>query len=191
MKRILFSFFVALLCLVANQEKAFAQRTSSGTTFIGASQMVSAYVIPSGGLELKAGQYLLNAYWEVYVNAVDWMQKTDMQDVTLDRMHVTAGGGWMQRIASSYSRSFNLYAGGSAFLGYSFHEVFAKLPEEITSGLPGGDFIYGVRPAIEMEGFISRRVALTLGVQAPVTFSSSFRSDIFHVTGSLGLRINL
>lgn len=191
MKRVLFSVIAVFICILACPEKCCAQRTSSGTSFIGATQIVSAYVIPSGGLDIHFGQYLLNSYWKTSLSAVDWMQKTDVQGVVFDRMHLVLEGGWMYRLAKNYSRSFNLYAGGGAFLGYNFHEVFAKLPKEMTTDLPNGDFIYGLRPSVEMECFISRKVALTMGVQAPLTFSSSFSSDLWHVTGSLGIRINI
>lgn len=168
-----------------------AQRTSDGSLFIGGSQIVSAYVIPSGGLELHLGQYLLSSYWKASVSAVDWMQRTDTPGVSLDRLHLTAEGGWMQRLVCNYSRSLNLYGGASAFLGYNFHEVLRRLPEEFTADLPEGGFIYGVKPSLEMEFFVSSRAALLLGVHVPFTFSSAFTTDLCHLTGSLGFRINL
>ena len=42
----------------AMQTEASAQRTAEGSMFIGASQMVSSYAVPSGWLDLGAGGYL-------------------------------------------------------------------------------------------------------------------------------------
>ena len=184
-----------MLCLsFLSIDEASAQRTSKGVVHIGVSQMVSAYSIPSGGLELNAGMYLLNSYWKAGLCAVDYNQKVTgafSEPTWFDHIHYIAYGDWMYRIIGTYSRSVNLYAGGGIFLGASNYEVFKKLPDELSSGLPSLEFIYGIKPCIELECFVSRKVALTLGVNSPLTFSSSLSTDLWHLTGSLGVRVNL
>ena len=184
-----------MLCLSAlSSFEASAQRTSRGVVHIGASQMVSVYSIPSGGFEVNAGMYLLNSYWKAGLCAVDYNQKVtgSFSDATwFDHVHYVAYGDWMYRIIGTYSRSVNFYAGGGIFLGYNSYEVFKKLPDELASGLPGGEFIYGIKPCVELECFVSRKVAITLGVDSPFTFSSSLSTDLWHLTGSLGVRVNL
>ena len=191
MKRLLFSLSTSILCLFLCTDKALAQRTSNGSLFIGVCQTVPAYVIPSGGLELHLGQYLLSSYWKASIGAIDWMQKTDTEGIVFDHLHLMAEGSYMQRVACNYPRSFNLYAGSSAFIGYNMYEVLAPLPDEFSSGLPDGEFIYGLKPSIEIEWFLSARAALLLGIHAPITFSSSLSTDMWHASASFGVRINL
>ena len=44
---------------------------------------------------------------------------------------------------------------------------------------------------MDAEFFVGRCVALTLGVQLPVTLGSSLKSDKWNLMGSIGVRINL
>jgi hypothetical protein len=53
------------------------------------------------------------------------------------------------------------------------------------------EFVYGVEPAIDFEIFPFRTVAIVIGIQSPVTLSSSLPTDLWHLSGSLGVRINL
>lgn len=175
---------------------ASAQRTSERMAFFGVSPMVTAYGVPSGGIAVDGGRYLLSSYWKAGVAAADYNQfYNDGGDPEgrpcFDHIHAVLFGDWMRRLAGTYSRSLSLYAGGGVFLGYNRYEVFRPLPDERSAGLPEGEFIYGVKAAAELECFLGGRCALVLGVHVPVTFSSSLSSDICHLTGSLGLRINL
>jgi len=77
------------------------------------------------------------------------------------------------------------------FLGINQYEAFRRLPSELKTGLPKSQFIYGVLPELEAEFFVGSCVALTLGVQLPVTLGSSLKSDKWNLTGSIGVRINL
>ncbi len=158
--------------------------------------MGSAYSLPSGGFSLEGGQYLLNSYWKACVSAVDWNQKVAdsrgrIDGAVFDHVHWTLAGGWMYRIAGAYSRKVSLYCGGCAFLGYNSYELFKSLPEEMDAGYPSGEFIYGIRPEVDLEWFVFRKAAVVLGVQSPVTFGSSLKTDIWHLTASLGIRFNL
>lgn len=176
--------------------KAEAQRTSEGSVFIGASQMVSGYVVPSGGLDLHAGGYLRSSLWRAGVRAVDWNHRVSADTGTehgemFDHIAWQFYGGWRYRVAGTYNRAFSLYAGADAFLGFNQHEVFRKLPGELKTGLSAAEFAYGAVPEIELELFVSKAVAFTLGVQCPVTLGTTLTSDDWNLTGSLGVRINL
>lgn len=173
-----------------------AQRTAEGSILIGASQMVSAYSIPSGGMDICAGGYLSNSLWEAGVRAVDWnhhiSSDTGMaHDELFDHIAWSLYGGWRYRLLCTYNRALSLYLGSDAFIGLNQYEVLRKLPDELSTGLPGCEFIYGVCPEAELEIFVSRSVALTLGAQLPVTLGSSLASDKWNLTGSIGIRINL
>ena len=197
MKRFLFIVIGLILLSLGNSGKAFAQRTSTGIVFIGVNQFVSGYAIPSGGFGIEGGQYLVSSYWKVGVRAVDWNQKVaDILDeegnrVWFDHILWNLSGSWMYRLAGTYSRRFNLYVGAGAFLGLNQYEVFKKLPSELQGEFPKVEFVYGVEPSIDIEVFPFRRVALVLGIQSPVTLSSSLKTDLWHLSGSLGVRINL
>lgn len=194
MRRILFYLFCCFFCLVSFSPDSAAQRTSNKTVHLGISQQVSCYSIPSGGLDLSGGMYFMHSYWKAGISATDYNQKisgTNVNGEYFDHVHFIAYGEWMYRIFATYSRNINLYAGGGIFLGCNAYELFRSLPKEYRTGFPSAEFIYGLRPSIEMEAFVSRNVALVLGVHSPITFSSSVSKDIWHVVGSLGVRVNL
>ena len=197
MKRFLFIVIGLIVLFLGNTGKTFAQRTSTGKPFIGVNQFVSGYSIPSGGVGIEGGQYLVSSFWKVGVRAVDWNQKiADIRDeegnrIWFDHILWNLSGSWMYRLAGTYSRRFNLYVGAGAFLGLNQYEVFRKLPSELQGEFPKVEFVYGVEPAIDIEVFPFRRVAFVLGIQSPVTLSSSLKTDLWHLSGSLGVRINL
>ena len=197
MKRFLFGFITSILLVYMGAITASAQRTAPGKVFIGLDQYASGYSIPSGGAGIEAGQYLISSYWKAGIRAVDWNQKyassagADAGPQWFDHILWNLSGSWMYRLAGTYSRRFNLYVGAGAFLGLNQYEVFKKLPSELQGEFPKVEFVYGVEPSIDIEVFPFRRVALVLGIQSPVTLSSSLKTDLWHLSGSLGVRINL
>ena len=197
MKRLLFYLITIIVLCHVGMTTASAQRTATGKPFIGISQFVSGYSIPSGGLGIEGGQYLLNSYWKVGVRAIDWNQKIvgmrteDDKPVYFDHILWNLSGSWMYRAFGTYGRTFNFYVGAGAFIGLNQYEVFHKFPAEVDSGLPHLEFVYGVEPAIDIEIFPFRRVALVIGIQSPITLSSSLKTDLWHLSGSLGVRFNL
>lgn len=192
-----FALCVSMAACLIFSPSGSAQRTSDKTLFINAAQMVSAYSIPSGGIEISAGQYILgSSYWFAGISALDMNQKVNDAKGTLkglyfDHIHWKAFGGWMYRLLGTYNRTFSMYAGGSAFIGANSYQTFKSLPAELLGGFPPVEFIYGIQPEIDLEIFLSQKVALTIGVQSPVTFGSSLKTDIWHLSGSLGVRVNL
>ena len=108
-----------------------------------------------------------------------------------DHIQWSLGGSWMYRLFGSYGRRFNVYVGAGACLGLNHYEVFRKLPEELSAEFPKVEFIYGAEPALEIEVFPLRRTAVVLGVQSPITLASSLKTDLWHLSASIGIRINL
>ena len=200
-----------MLLLVSGMQEASAQRTSQGEVFVGLAPYVSGYSIPSGGLGIEAGQYLLHSLWKVELRAVDWNQKVagetdetvtaegdeevevieETAPVYFDHVLWNLSGNWMYRLLASYDRRFNLYVGAGAFVGLNKYEVFHKLPEEMPGEFPEEEFVYGAEPRIDVEFFPVRRTAIVLGLQSPLTLSSSLKTDRWHVSASLGVRISL
>ena len=213
MNRLTASCIATILLWVTFSQGASAQRTSQGTVFIGLSPYVSGYSLPSGGLGVEAGRYLLHSYWKVELRAVDWNQKVsaggdadaapaeesaegaspaaEAAPVHFDHVLWNLSGNWMYRLAASYGRRVNLYVGAGAFVGLNRYEVFRRLPEELSGSFPEEEFVYGAEPRIDLELFLFRRTAFVLGVQSPITLSSSLKTDLWHVSASLGIRINL
>ena len=52
--------------------EARAQRTAEGSLAVGLAPMVSAYAVPSGGMDLYVGGYARSSFWKAGVRAVDW-----------------------------------------------------------------------------------------------------------------------
>ena len=196
MRRFLLIGISLILLLCAVPFGAFAQRTSAGKPFIGLAGFVSGYSIPSAGVGIEGGQYLLGSYWKAGVRAVDWNQKiAGLSDgnspAFFDHILWNLSGSWMYRVLGSYGRTVNLYIGAGAFLGLNHYEVFHKLPPELAGDFPKVEFIYGAEPEIDFEIFPFRRVAFVLGIQSPLTLSSSLPTDLWHLSASLGIRFNL
>ena len=193
-KTICTCLLVAVLLSVAGEARA--QRTAEGSLAVGIAPMVSAYAVPSGGLDIYVGGYARSSFWKAGVRAVDWNHRVnaatgvDHPDL-FDHIAWSAYGGWLYRLAGTYNRVFNIYLGGSLFLGLNQYEAFRILPEELTTGLPQVEFAYGAVPEFEMEVFMGRSAALVVGVQCPVTLGTTIKSDIWNLTGSVGVRINL
>jgi len=197
MKSVLFAYITSVILLSGIPLTATAQRTSTGKAFLGISQHVSVYSVPSGGMSLEGGQYLLHSYWKGWIRAVDWNQKVsgvldgEGSPVLFDHILWSAGGSWMYRLFATYGRRLCLYAGAGAVIGLNHYESFRRLPDELTGAFPKVEFVYGAEPALELELFPFRKTALILGIQSPFTFASSLPTDLWHLSGSLGIRFNL
>lgn len=192
-KIILYAGLTAILTLLS-AGRLSAQRTAEGSLFVGVSPTVSVYQVPSGGADLYVGGYLRSSCWKAGVRSVDWNHVVDADSGSLqmfDHLAWAFYGGWRYRVLGTYNRALSFYAGADIFLGLNQYEVFRSLPEELTTGLPGCEFIYGVTPELELEFFVGRRTALVLGAQLPVALGSSISSDKWNLTGSLGIRFNI
>ena len=212
-RRLFIAWGVVLSFAMASARPACAQRTAYGGRFVSVEPMVTAYCVPSAGLDLNYGGYRSASYWRTGVRLADWNHRIDtggdVSAVTsssasdgadkaasangpmFDHVQASVYGGWRWRLVSTYSRVFSIYAGADAFVGINKLQVLRKLDEEMTVPAPDEEFAYGTVPEIEMELFLGRRVALLLGVQCPVTLGTSLQTDTWNLTGTVGLRFNL
>lgn len=194
MRSVLFYCNLVFACLFLSSFNCFAQRTSNNSVHIGLSQQISCSKTPSGGLDLNAGMYLLHSYWKAGLSATNYdvIAEGDLVDgERFDHSHFIAYGDWMYRVVGTYSRNLNLYIGGGIFMGANVYELFKQLPEYATREFPKSEFIYGLKPSVELEIFFCRKVAFTLGANFPITFSSSLPKDTAHIVGSLGIRVSI
>lgn len=209
-RRLLIASGIVISFAMASVRPACAQRTAYGGRFISVEPMVTAYCVPSAGLDLNYGGYRSASYWRTGVRLADWNHRIDtggdVSAVTsasdggasasadgpmFDHVQASVYGGWRWRLVSTYSRVFSVYAGADAFVGMNKLQVLRRLDGEMTVAAPDEEFAYGAVPEVEMELFLGRRAALLLGVQCPVTLGTSLQTDTWNLTGTVGLRVNL
>lgn len=179
---------VILLIFISSND-AIAQRTMKSQLFVGAEGMVSIVDPRDHGLALEFGQYTLKGLWSCRCTGTSNRAEI-LSDYILKYMDVCGEGGYLYRIVGSRSRQFNLYGGGGAFLGYEFYDPFGSLPSHIATELPkSGQFLYGITPRLEFEAFLSRKIGISLGLSAPLNFTSLVSR--FRPRVSLGIRIDL
>ena len=182
------SVLIACIVLFASSQAACAQRTMKGQLHIGAQASLSADPwVPIGG-ELSFGSYLLDSHISGWINVTpDYISLPTGHQ--LGYIPINVGADYMYRVAATRARSVNLYVGGGVFLGWELYDPFKRVPSYIDTGFGKGNFIYGVGPALESEFFITRTVALTLGVRMPVSISS--KTEILKLHLKAGLRVDI
>lgn len=183
------SAVLSFVLLISQPCKAKAQRTMSGQSILTAEAGLLSFVHPGDfSLNIDYGQYLLSGYWYGSLNAEhNRIATTTAYDIRY--IDAYASGGYLHRLLTCRSRIFGLYVGGGAFLGYEFIDPMNERPSNITTTLPGGCFLYGIIPEIEIEIFFLRKAALTIGADSPIFFSSPLRK--IHPRLKLGLRMNI
>ena len=182
------AFTVLMFAAATWGKPAHAQRTMSEqnmitlygfTPFTGSSDL---------GGELCWGRYQLNSYWKVKADLESSSHKLQTGH-TMNSCDIMFGGSYMHRLACTRSRNLSLYAGGGTFIGYEFYDPKKRLPEYIDTGLPVGNFLYGINAMAEVEFFFHRIIALVVYAELPVNFSSPL-SKVRYRAGA-GIRINL
>lgn len=185
MKRII-TFIISILALAAVE--ASAQRTMEGQYFISAGLSHDFTVPAAFGGSMSYGQYLHNSYWKISAEVQNRGTKlTTGHD--FEYTHVFLAGDWMYRCVSTTDRSLSLYAGAGAFMGYEGYDIMHKIPANISTSLDSGMFLYGIRPSIEMEYFVSRSFALLIGGSLPMHLGSP--TGWFKWSVGIGVRYNL
>lgn len=180
--------FAAILMMNLGSQDSYAQRTMNDRNILTAGCAASFSSVKDFGGCISWGRYLLDGYWEVSASAVPRGMALSTGN-RMDMLTVRAEGGYMHRIAATRSRSFNLYTGGSAFIGYEIYDPVRRLPSNINTGLGEGAFVYGIRPSVEAEVFLTRTLAIIIRGSAPLTFSSL--SGWLRVNAGVGLRLNI
>ena len=179
---------IAFVVLFTSSSEASAQRTMKGQYHIGAHSVIATDSRFAAGGEISFGSYLLDSYIIGWVNITPDHIKLSSSHL-LGYVPVAVGADYMHRVAATRSRSVNLYVGGGVFLGYEFYDPSSRVPSYINTNLGSGAFIYGAAPSIVSELFITKMIAITLGVRMPVSVSS--KAEILKAHFKTGIRINI
>lgn len=191
MKNMKYILLLAAL-LAAYTAPCSAQRTMRSQFFIDAEGRWPL------GAQLSLGQYTNVGYWNGFLTADRLYQTLVYSDgqtaARLDYYRIAIGAEYMARIAGTRSRSLSLYGGGGGMIGIELVDPFSLLPKDIVIQIDGESpakraFIFGVRPRILCEWYLSQRFALTAGCVAPIYFGSQWR--YLSVMGTLGMRVNV
>lgn len=168
-----------------------AQRTSARSYFADASVGMTITAVPSGAGKIAFGQYLIRGYWKAYAQVSDYKHLiSETSGKVYDHAAWHVGGEGMYRLFGSYNRSVNLYVGGGVFLGCNQYSAFMPHPEGFSTTLPAAEFICGVTPGIELEVYLTRRLAVIADARLPFTLCSSYPGDWYNYGFSAGLRYN-
>ena len=177
-----------LLMLSASGMEARAQRTMKGESLVSAGVHYPFSNPYWMGVDFSYGQYLLGSYWKAGVCATEYTYQL-AEDIPMGYLHAAAFGDWMYRFIGTRNRIVSLYGGPGFFLGYEMPDAWGLIPDSYKGDYSKGYFLYGIRLSLEMEVFLSKRVALTLGGSLPINFSSPFGK--FHCQAGAGIRINI
>lgn len=171
--------------MLACEGTADARRTAKGQFFAGADGVFS---FTSFGTKVYMGQYLYNSRWEAWVSGVNRIADlvtVSADNSTVDYAHLLAGGDYMYLLLSTRDRVLNFYGGGGIFLGAEFADPFGKKPNG--GVLPfSTSFVYGVRPAVELQVYPAERLSFVASAGLPVVIGSKVRVFAYEV--ALGLR---
>ena len=147
---------------------ASAQRTSLESNLITVS---GCYTFNRAGASVNYGRYQNLGYWDVAITGANRDYLFTCGD-KLRNIRFDLSGEYMFRIFGTRSRAFNIYAGPGAFIGVDFNKDFRTFYGGNKSEYPEYNFIYGLYPRAELEGFISQVVALTLYGRVPICFGA-------------------
>lgn len=184
-KKFLLVYLLLFSSMAFTSTSAMAQRTMSGQFM---AEGLGLWCGTGAGGQVSFGQYLQSSMWRSQI----CMRNYSTSLSTGDRMAYTdmvAQGRWDYRIISTRSRMLSLYAGAGLFLGYEAYDISGRLPDNVDTGLGQGSFLYGITAGLSTEVFFVRRVALVIGADIPINFSSPVEK--FHWEVSAGIRINL
>ena len=189
MKRFLFIGILFALCLHFN--RAHAQ----------------SYLPGMKGLQVTAGMadgvhwnsntdfaYHIGAAYSVYTkNANRWViggeylhKRYDYKDMQIPVEQFTAEGGYYLKFLSDRRKIFFLSAGLSALAGYETSNRSEKLLPDDSTLLDKDCFIYGGVLTLELEAYLTDRVALLLNARERMLFGSDIGK--FHTQVGIGLK---
>ena len=180
MKKHIFIMMLFALCLTSFQ--VHAQR----------------YLPGMKGLQVTAGMtdfaYHIGAAYSVYTkNANRWViggeylhKKYDYKDMQIPVEQFTAEGGYYLKFLSDRRKTFFLSLGLSALAGYEVSNKSEKLLPDGSTLLDKDCFIYGGALTLELEAYLTDRVALLLNARERALFGSDIGK--FHTQVSLGLK---
>ena len=138
-------------------------------------------------------QLSLAAYSVYTKNANRWViggeylhKKYDYKDMQIPVEQFTAEGGYYLKFLSDRRKTFFLSLGLSALAGYEVSNKSEKLLPDGSTLLDKDCFIYGGALTLELEAYLTDRVALLLNARERALFGSDIGK--FHSQVSLGLK---
>jgi len=192
MKRFLFIGILFVLCLTSFQ--AHAQRYLPGMKGlqVTAGMADGMHWNDMSGTTTTFSPYHIGAAYSVYTkNANRWViggeylhKKYDYKDIRIPVEQFTAEGGYYLKFLSDRRKTFFLSLGLSALAGYETSNRSQKLLPDGSTLLDKDCFVYGGALTLELEAYLTDRVALLLNARERALFGSDIGK--FHSQGSLG-----
>ncbi|OFR36599.1 conjugal transfer protein TraO [Porphyromonas sp. HMSC065F10] len=189
MKRFLFIGILFALCLHFNQ--AHAQRYLPGMKGLQVTAGMADGVHRDSDTDFA---YHIGAAYSVYTkNANRWIiggeylhKKYDYKDMQIPVKQFTAEGGYYLKFLSDRRKTFFLSLGLPALAGYEVSNKSEKLLPDGSTLQDKDCFIYGGALTLELEAYLTDRVALLLNARE----RSLFGSDIgkFHTQVGIGVK---
>lgn len=180
MRRIVFITLAVLL-----SQYSFGQRTSSSTFF---TELGLNYNYNLGSINVDFGQYGQIGYWDVMLRSSDqkYLFSTGSE---LKRYLTTLSGGYNFRLVSTISRSISLYAGVAGIIGIDSRQDRRIFYGGNQSEYAGRSFVFGLKPKLTAEFFLTDFLALTLNADIPILFGVKVGGMFNYHTG-FGIRYN-
>lgn len=201
---------ITLLSLITISLSASAQRTSPGSMFFGAFASSSLSPAYGQGITAEVGKYGLQNYIRGGIVYASYREPSLYsfglnQIAVYERIFVEAD--YMYRLFGSYSRWFNLYAGGGLHIGVDeiskclsafaneYPDLASKVKDEKKVRLTEG-----VQGIIEVEMYPFRRVGFSIGTRLMVAIPNGknevdgtkyLTQYIFYPDIYAGVRFNL
>lgn len=181
-KRIISSLMLALGTILT--VNCHAQRTMQGNII---TNMEGAWTGSGPAAEISAGKYTIGGLWDTGITGRTYMADVinEADAVSMQYAHICAKASYLHRLIATRSRGLNLYAGAEVFAGAEMDDPFKK----IATMERGNTFIYGLSPALEIETYIGRRLAVILNAKAPVSFSSRYGAIRYQIGAALRIVI--
>ena len=190
MKRFLFIGILFALCLHFN--RAHAQRYLPGMKGLQVTAGMADGVHWNSNTDFA---YHIGAAYSVYTtkNANRWViggeylhKRYDYKDMQIPVEQFTAEGGYYLKFLSDRRKIFFLSAGLSALAGYETSNRSEKLLPDDSTLLDKDCFIYGGVLTLELEAYLTDRVALLLNARERMLFGSDIGK--FHTQVGIGLK---
>ena len=189
MKRFLFIGILFVLCLHFNQ--AHAQRYLPGMKGLQVTAGIADGVHWNNNTDFA---YHIGAAYSVYTtNANRWViggeylhKKYDYTDMQIPVEQFTAEGGYYLKFLSDRRKTFFLSLGLSALVGYETSNRSEKLLPDGSTLLNKDCFVYGGALTLELEVYLTDRIALLANARERALFGSDIGK--FHTQVSLGLK---
>ena len=189
MKRFLFIGILFALCLASFQ--AHAQRYLPGMKGLQVTAGMADGVHWNSNTDFA---YHIGAAYSVYTkNANRWViggeylhKRYDYKDMQIPVEQFTAEGGYYLKFLSDRRKIFFLSTGLSALAGYETSNRSEKLLPDGSTLLDKDGFIYGGALTLELEAYLTDRVALLLNARERMLFGSDIGK--FHTQIGIGVK---